>query len=151
MSGPTRASDVVEQNTTHAAISGGIAVVCLILGVVFFSYGAVPLAIVLFVISAGCGVFAGIRLFQNSQVPIERVACPYCQHVNALTGAPQGDFTCQKCLRRVPVENGVVMPVYKVPCEHCQTPNFFSRRTIKLICEECGKEVNLDSIRSMIQ
>ena len=95
--------------------------------------------------------FAGYRVIQNKQIPIEKLACPYCQFSNSLTAKPEKDTMCRSCGRMIPIENGVILPTYHIACEHCQKQNYFSRRTIKLICEECGKEVNLDQVRNLIQ
>lgn len=151
MPNPTHASDIVETNTSQAVMAGGVAVLCLILGGLFVYYGTLAIAgWLLIAIAVGCIVFAIVRLVQNKQVPITRMGCPYCQFQNSLTEKPEKDFMCRSCGRLVPIENGIVMPIYRVNCEHCTKENFFSKRTIKLICEDCGKEVNIDSLRSML-
>ncbi len=152
MTQPSRASDVVEQNTSQALFAGIGAVVLLSLGAVLISYGALAIAGWLLVtIGLGLLFFALYRLFQNKQIPIEKLECPYCKFSNSLTATPEKDIMCRSCQRMIPIDAGVVLPTYRIPCEHCTKENFFSRRTIKLICEECGKEINLDSVRNLIQ
>ncbi|MCC6687113.1 MAG: hypothetical protein IT205_09005 [Fimbriimonadaceae bacterium] len=152
MDQPTRADDVVEQNTSQAVIAGVLAALCLILGIVFIAYGSLSLAgWVLVTIGLALTVFAAFRLIQNKQIPIEKLGCPYCQFQNTLTAKPEKDIMCRSCGRMIPIENGVILPTYHIKCKECGKDNFFSRRTIKLICEDCGKEVNLDNVRNMIQ
>lgn len=149
---PTRASDVVEQNTSQAVIAGIIAVICFILGGVFVAYGSLAAAgWLLIVIGTLLAIFVVVRLIQNKQVPIEKLSCPYCQFQNSLTGKAEKDIMCRSCGRMIPIENGVILRTYHAKCESCGKENFFSKRTIKLICEECGKEINLDSLRNLIQ
>ena len=152
MTQPARADDVVEQNTSQAVMAGIGALICLILGAVFIAYGSMAiLGYVLALIGLGLLGFALYRVAQNKQIPIEKLICPYCKFSNSLTGTPEKDIMCRSCTRMIPIENGVILPTYHIPCEHCNKENFFSRRTIKLICEECGKEINLDKLRHLIQ
>ena len=152
MDQPTRADDVVEQNTSQAVIAGVVALICLILGGVFISYGSLAIAGWLLVgIGTALVIFAVVKLVQNKQIPVEKLGCPYCQFQNTLTSKPEKDIMCRSCGRMVPIENGVILPTYHIKCESCAKENFFSRRTIKLICEECGKEINLDNVRQLIQ
>ncbi len=151
MSEPSRATDIVEQNTSQALMAGIVAIICLILGIVFVAYGTLAIAGYLLIgIAVGCLGFAVVRIVQNKQIPVEKLTCPYCQFSNALTGKPEKDVMCRSCQRMIPIENGIVLPTYRIKCEHCQTENFFSKRSLKLICEDCGKEINLDSVRQML-
>ncbi|MBN8691131.1 MAG: hypothetical protein J0L72_10145 [Armatimonadetes bacterium] len=153
MSDIKRASDLIEINMQQAAMAGGGAVLCLLIGVPMVAYQSslMILGWLLIGFATIAIVFAIIKMVASKSIPVERVQCPYCQQLNALTGKPTSEFTCMHCLRLVPFENGLMLPVYKVNCESCQKQNFFSKKTIKLICEDCGKEINLDSIRNLVQ
>ncbi len=110
----------------------------------------IGLAIVLLVAGLGLLGYAGYNLNEIKKVHVEKVACPYCKHVNKLTETPDKDFTCQACYRLIPIENGKPIPVMQVRCGFCNSLNYYSAKNEVLLCEECNREVpiSLDDDRA---
>jgi ribosomal protein L7/L12 len=50
------------------------------------------------------------------------------------------DFTCEHCLKRVPIENGRVLEVIAVKCPHCGSMEQVSVKAVAAICEQCQRE-----------
>jgi len=104
-----------------------------------FSFLAYPLFLVALVLFA----IALKRAFATTKLPSYQVSCPYCGHETEFTDAPQDDFVCDGCSRRVPVREGRVLEVTGVRCGYCGALNYMSDKTEVLICEECDREIPL--------
>ena len=115
-----RSSDIVEQYSAKALGAGIGGLVALGAGIVLFVGGAGPsmvgLASVLALAGVGLIGFAISCMVKAKQVGGVGVVCCYCQYKNMLTEAPTKDFTCQRCNRLVPIENGQVLEISQVRC-----------------------------------
>lgn len=148
MSKVERSSDLQERYGAvllTCAILGGIAFVIGLLMVIYNSMFFV-LAWMLLVGGLLAEITALMMLLKirqtgQSSVP---VICPFCDYRNLLLAAPTADFTCQSCARSVPIDDyGDVMPVEQVRCSYCNALNFYSAKSVGLLCEECGREIPL--------
>jgi ribosomal protein S27E len=78
--------------------------------------------------------------YKTTKVPAYPVECPYCHKATVLVAPPQMDFTCEHCLKRVPIENGRVLEVIAVKCPHCGSMEQVSVKAAAAICEQCQRE-----------
>jgi DNA-directed RNA polymerase subunit RPC12/RpoP len=141
-----------EESVAQATIGGIVGLIFAILAGVVFAYsgGSAPFVWVSAVIAAGCIGFAIYKFIQLSNIETTPAPCSYCKRINTLVGGIEKDFVCQHCNRLVPVQDGKIMPVLPIECEHCNAKNFFSMRSIKLICDACGRDIKLENIRDNI-
>jgi hypothetical protein len=140
-----RASDVKEQLATRATLTIAPGVVLLGLGALMLVYRndwLIGLAIVLAVVGVGLIGYGGYVLSEMRKITHFGVACPFCKYENDLTEKPVGDLTCRSCARLIPIgPDGKALNVYEVRCGFCNELNFYTDKSVGLICEECGREI----------
>jgi len=145
-----RVSDVIELISETALTYGFGGVVCLALSGYFFYYArsssmTMPLATVLLVIGLGLTGFAIKQALRIREVEKFNVHCPYCNEDNAITTAPEDDFTCAHCHRLIPIVDGKPLPVSQVRCGYCNELNYYSDKTDVLLCEACNHEIPIST------
>lgn len=141
---PQRSSDLVETLMARAFGVGGLAVVALFAGAVMFAYrgdSGLPLAIVLLSIGVLLFGYAGFCVIKSRKVGAYKMVCPMCRAINGFESAPMEDVICRECHRRIPVENGRILPLQQISCGACNESNWYSDRTKSLLCESCGREI----------
>jgi uncharacterized protein YbaR (Trm112 family) len=69
------------------------------------------------------------------------IACPYCNSKISLVSAPDRDVSCRSCLRMIPILDGKPIKVTQVRCGYCNALNYYSDKTVALLCEECNHEI----------
>jgi len=142
---PIKRSEAVEKEYTQAVIYGIVGLVSAGLTFLFWRYGGM-----FYSFSWGFGLawlgswaYAGWSYYKTRQIPSYPVECPFCKKTTEFTAQPQSDFTCDHCLRRVPIENGRVLDVIAVKCPHCGSTEQVSTRATVVICEQCQREFPL--------
>ncbi|GBC92792.1 hypothetical protein HRbin15_01269 [bacterium HR15] len=145
MEEPIKRSDAVEKEYTQAVIYGIVGLVALLLTWLFWRYGGMfhSFSWGFGLIWLGAWAYAGWSLYKTRDIPAYPVSCPYCQKENVFTAPLQSDFTCDHCLRRVPVENGRVLEVIAVRCPHCGATEQVSSKATVAICEHCQREFSV--------
>ena len=141
---PQRSSDLVETFMARAFGAGGLAVLFLGGGAVMFAYrgdSGLPLAVVLLAIGFGLLAYAAFCVAQSRRVGAYKLECPMCHASNGFESAPTEDVICNACHRRIPVENGRILPLQTVSCGACGESNWYSDHTKSLLCESCGREI----------
>jgi hypothetical protein len=146
MSHVERSSDVVEIESTTGVIYGGCGLGLLALGGLLWYYnkdgGAlIYLSYLLLLGGLGSVSYAVWAVLQIRKVQHFTYACPYCKAKNHLAQEPAADFTCIECHRMIPVQDHKVLNVYRVNCGYCREPNYYSDKTIVLLCENCNHEI----------
>lgn len=146
MSTVERSTDKVEQRSEVAVIYGFCGLALIGLGALLYVYNKkggvlLPLSFVLMLMGIGLAGYAIYQALQIRKVEHFDYECPYCKAKNMLSAAASADFTCIDCHRLVPVENGVILKVYRVNCGFCREPNWYSDKTIVLLCEHCNHEI----------
>ena len=141
-----RSTDLVEERSETAVIWGGGALALFVIGGIFWYFqrdgGAlIYFGMLLCLMGAGCGGYAVYSLMQIRKVPHFDYGCPYCKANNRLAAEPEADFTCVECHRLIPVHDRKVLPVHRVVCGYCREPNYYSDKTIVLLCESCNHEI----------
>jgi hypothetical protein len=142
---PIRRSDVIESIGEKSLTYGVGGIFGLALGGLLYYYRGdgylIGLAWLLLLAGGGLFVLAVYAASRAPKVESHDVQCPYCSTVNVLTEPPMSDFTCTSCHRVIPVEDGVVLPVFQVRCGYCNELNFYSQKNQVLICEKCDHEI----------
>lgn len=140
-----RSSDVVEAHSERAVMAGIGGAIVLALGLVLFIYrgsGTFTVLSVMLLTGGAAAIFYAIYcVLQTRKVTHYEVVCPYCSSkVNLLT-APDRDVSCRSCLRMIPIVDGKPIKVTQVRCGYCNSLNYYSDKTIGLLCEECNHEI----------
>lgn len=150
MSTPEKRSHAVETHWEHAVTWGVLGLLSLLVGLFFVRYGYDWLGVNFTSLSfpflaAGPLLlgYAGYRIWASRKEPVFTSQCPYCSTYIEFTSAPEEDFVCDSCNRRVPVQNGKVLEVTGVRCGYCGALNYMSDKTEVLICEQCDREIPL--------
>ncbi|HTQ10372.1 MAG TPA: hypothetical protein VMI31_09900 [Fimbriimonadaceae bacterium] len=142
-----RRSDVVEEHSENVVRYGGGGLLLFLVALVlwFFNYnyqGSLLLfSYVLGVISLALMGYGAKRALDIRKVQAFSYSCPYCKAKNRLSAEPETDFTCIECHRLIPVLDKQVLPVQRVLCGYCREPNYYSDKTIVLLCESCNHEI----------
>ena len=140
-----RSSDVVEGHSERAVIAGISGIVAFAIGLVLFIFRGdgmlIGLALVLLPAGVAGIVYAIYCLLQVRKVTSYDIVCPYCNTKVSLLTAPDRDVSCRNCLRMIPIENGKPIRVTQVRCGYCNALNYYSDKTIALLCEECNHEI----------
>lgn len=153
MAAPSRRSDVVAQDLTQVffGVAGGC--VGVILGLLAFRY--VPTYMVVgavFMIAGAVGfAVAAFKFYQTTQVPSFTLTCPYCARSQVFTAPPMDDVSCGDCNRLIHLEDGRILPVVEIDCPHCHAVNYYSKKTRRLFCESCSKEIPLPQLATASQ
>lgn len=140
-----RSSDVIEGHSERAVMAGIAGIVLLAIGLVLFMFRGDGMFTILSIMLMTGGVaalgYAAYCGMQVRKVSTYDIVCPYCgSHVN-LVSAPDRDVSCRSCLRMIPIENGKPIKVTQVRCGYCNALNYYSDKTIALLCEECNHEI----------
>lgn len=150
MATPEKRSTVVEVHWEHAITWGVLGIISLLVGLFFVRYGynwlGADLTSFSFPFLAAAPLLIGYavyRIWASRKEPVYTAECPYCNHYIEFTSAPENDFVCDSCNRRVPVQNGKVLEVTGVRCGYCGALNYMSDKTEVLICEQCDREIPL--------
>lgn len=142
---PERSSDVIEIHAEKAFAFGLGGLLSLSLAALLYHYRGDGMLVGLALVLACFGAYAVVRSIywatQIRKVTRVEVDCPYCQHKNMLTEAPEKDFTCLECKRLIPIIDGRILSVSQVKCNYCGEQNYYSDKTILLICEKCDHEI----------
>jgi len=140
-----RSSDVVETHSEHAVMAGISGLIALALGIILYIFRGdgllVGLAWVLLLGGAGAVIYAIYCAMQVRKVTTYEIVCPYCSAKVNLLAPPDRDVSCRSCLRMIPIENGKPIKVTQVRCGYCNALNYYSEKTIGLLCEECNHEI----------
>jgi len=140
-----RRSDVVETHSEHAVMAGIGGLIALAIGIVLYIFRGdgmlLGLAWVLLLGGAGAIAYAIYSAMQVRGVSSYDIVCPYCNAKVSLLAAPERDVSCRTCLRMIPIENGKPIKVTQVRCGYCNALNYYSEKTIGLLCEECNHEI----------
>lgn len=154
MPAPEKRTHAVEIHWEAAVTWAVIGLVSLVLGTIIFVYGT-NIRIVktsldfssfgwpLLALAPLAFLYAGYRVLVSRREPSYISTCPYCDAEIELTAAPEDDFSCDSCHRRVPVLDGRVLEVHGVSCGYCGHANYMSEKTLVLICENCDREIPL--------
>lgn len=122
---------------------GGIIV--LALGLILFIFRGdgmlIGLAMVLLIGGGAALVYAIYCALQVRKVTSYDVVCPYCGSKVSLLTAPDRDVSCRSCLRMIPIVDGKPIKVTQVRCGYCNALNYYSDKTVALLCEECNHEI----------
>ena len=141
---PQRSSDVVETYVARALGIGALALVVLGAGAVMYFYRGdmgLALAVVLLVIGSLLLAYALFCLAKTRAVSAFTLVCPMCGAKNGFEEFPKQDVTCAECHRKIPIENGAILPLKQISCGACQEANWYSDHTKTLLCESCGREI----------
>ena len=140
-----RSSDVVESHSERAVMAGIGGIIVLALGVVLFIFRGdgmlIGLALVLLAGGAAAITYAIYCALQIRKVSSYDIVCPYCSSKVSLVSAPDRDVSCRSCLRMIPIVDGKPIHVTQVRCGYCNALNYYSDKTIALLCEECNHEI----------
>ena len=140
-----RSSNVVETYSERAIVAGICGVVVFLIGLVLYIFRGdgmfVSLAILLMA-GGACGfLYAVYTGLQVRKVTSFDVVCPYCETSNAMVADPSEDFACINCHRLIPIQGGKALHVSQVRCGYCNELNYFSDKTLVLLCESCNREI----------
>ncbi|OJU63518.1 MAG: hypothetical protein BGO01_12035 [Armatimonadetes bacterium 55-13] len=89
----------------------------------------------------GAVIYAAVCIAQARKVTCFKIECPYCHSAVSLLTAPDRDVSCRSCLRMIPIVDGKPIAVTQVRCGYCNALNYYSDKTIVLLCEECNHEI----------
>lgn len=144
---PQRSSDLVETYMARAFGAGGLAVVVLGAGAVMFVFrgdSGLPLAIVLLAIGFCLLAYAVFCAVASRRVGSFKLECPMCRASNGFEAMPMDDVVCRGCHRKIPIENGKLLPLKQISCGACHESNWYSDHTKILLCEACGREIAIN-------
>lgn len=146
MSSVERSSDKVEERSEAGLMWGGGGLLLLGFGVLLWWFNREGGSLLLFswiciLGGLGCTGYGGWELWQIRKVQHFAYICPYCKAKNRLAAEPDVDFTCVECHRLIPVQDRKVLNVSRVLCGYCKEPNWYSDKTIVLLCENCNHEI----------
>lgn len=138
-----RSSDVIEVHGEHALVAAIGGVVALLLGALFIYYKGMLMILGYLLAVGGIGgiAYAIYCYSQIKKVPVSHISCPYCHAKNTFVDVPKDDETCTECHRLMPIINGRVLRVSQVRCGFCGTLNYYSEKSVGLICEQCDREI----------
>ncbi len=144
MSSVQRRSDVVEVHGEHLLEFGIGAAVGLLLGGLLTYYGGSLKYLGILILLAGIGA-AGYAIYCFVQIkkvpPGYVVACPYCHGKNAYMEQPTRDVSCSHCHRMIAIVGGRLLQVNQVRCGFCNALNYYSEKSVGLLCESCDREI----------
>jgi len=125
-----------------AGIGGAILV---LLGLVLWMFRGDGTFTILSIMLMSGGVaalaYAGYCTYLAKHVSSLDIICPYCESKVSLCDVPDRDVSCRNCLRMIPIVDGKPIRVTKVRCGYCNALNYYSDKSIGLLCEECNHEI----------
>ncbi|MBS1706413.1 MAG: hypothetical protein JST40_11090 [Armatimonadetes bacterium] len=144
MSQVQRRSDVVETYSVLMLQYGIGGVVAVLLGGLMVYYRGMLMYLGILLLLAGLAAL-GYAIFCYNECrkvpPGTVISCPYCHAKNTYTDTPADDQTCTECHRLMPIVEGRVLRVSQVRCGFCNTLNYYSEKSVGLICESCDREI----------
>ena len=143
-----RSSNLREERMQKALMALIPGVILILLAVVLFMYASGwTLGLRWIILLAGVVATAfGIKnLLDMKKIEVHKVTCPFCEGSNSFTEEPMSDVRCNKCNRQIPIVDGRVLKVWQVRCGFCNTLNYYSEKSIGLICEECDREIPIST------
>ncbi len=99
------------------------------------------LAVLLMAGGTAALAYAVYSVYLARKVTSFNIVCPYCDSKVSLLAEPDRDVSCRNCLRMIPVVDGKAISVTQVRCGYCNALNYYSEKTIGLLCEECNHEI----------
>ncbi len=144
MSRVERSSDLIEQHGEHVLEFGVGGLVALVLGGLMIYYQGLLLYLGVLLVLGGVAAigYAGREYSELKKVPVgATISCPYCHAKNIFAAVPEDDETCRECHRLMPIVQGTVLKVAQVRCGFCNTLNYYSEKSVGLICESCDREI----------
>jgi len=147
MDHPKRTSDVVEERGGAAILYGAGGLFALLFGAVLIYYqgSLVYLGWLLALGGVASLVYAVMCYRTIKEVGHALITCPYCHAKNEFMDVPEDDETCRECHRLMPIVRGVVLKVSQVRCGFCNALNYYSEKSVGLICEQCDREIPIAS------
>ncbi len=145
MARPERSSDVIEKHSAVALSCVICGLIALGLGIGVFLPMWRELAWLLIIVGAGSLGYGIYRFTLVRKVPATRQECPYCHVTNILTEPPQKDYPCVACHRLIHVVDEQPLPVSQVRCGFCNHLNYYTSKSVGLICEECDREIPIST------
>lgn len=140
-----RSSDVVEAHSERAVMAGIGGAILLVIGLILFLFrgdGMFTILSVMLLTGGAAAVFYAVYCgMQTRKVTHFEMICPYCSSKIDLMSAPDHDVSCRSCLRMIPIVDGKPIKVTQVRCGYCNALNYYSEKTIGLLCEECNHEI----------
>ncbi|MBC8065006.1 MAG: hypothetical protein H7Y17_09265 [Chlorobia bacterium] len=140
-----RSSDVVESHSERVVMAGISGAILIAIGIVLFLFRGegtfTILSIMLLSGGAAAILYAGYCAMQVRKVASFEIVCPYCSSKVNLVAAPDRDVSCRSCLRMIPIIDGKPIKVTQVRCGYCNALNYYSDKTVALLCEECNHEI----------
>lgn len=140
-----RSSDVVEGHSERAVMAGIGGAILMAIGLVLFMFRGdgmfTILAVMLLTGGAVAIIYAIYCIAQTRKVSQFDIVCPYCSSKVSLVAAPDRDVSCRSCLRMIPILDGKPIKVTQVRCGYCNALNYYSDKTVALLCEECNHEI----------
>jgi len=138
----SRSSDIAEGYGEKALIAGIGGLVAVVVGAMLLKYQTLPhlawMLIVPGIAAIGYGAYWGYRI---KSIDHAQVICPYCRARNDFVTMPDSDERCQDCHRMMPIVNSIVLRVEQVRCGYCGHLNFYSEKSVGLLCEECDHDI----------
>jgi len=146
-----RSSDIVEQHSENVFYYGIGGVALFLFGLMLWYFNKplpnqeggslLLLSYLLMLFSLPLMGYGIKRALEIRKVEHYDYACPYCKARNRLGMEPEADFTCLECHRLIPVLDKKVLPVFRVLCGYCNEANYYSDKTLVLLCENCNHEI----------
>lgn len=138
-----RASSIKEQYMTRGLFTVIPSAILIGLGAMFMYYNPIWTALGWVMIGIGLIILGyGITQFVKAgRVSSVEVRCPFCGNSNSFTEHPYDPVRCEGCQRQIPIVEGQVLRVAEVRCGYCNAINFYSERSIGLLCEQCEREI----------
>jgi hypothetical protein len=140
-----RSSDVVEGHAEKAVMAGIAGAIVLAIGLILFIFqgeGTFKILSIMLLVGGGASIIYAIYAgLQTRKVSSYEIVCPYCSSKVSLLSAPDRDVSCRSCLRMIPIVDGKPIRVTQVRCGFCNALNYYSDKTIALLCEECNHEI----------
>jgi ribosomal protein L7/L12 len=138
-----RSSDVVEDKGANAILIAIVGAVLLLIGGLLLYYESMFRMLGWLFLLAGVACIGYMFMVMRSvkQVGASDIICPFCHAKNVFTDVPRTDQTCSECHRAMPIIDGKVLKVSQVRCGFCNTLNYYSEKSVGLICEDCDREI----------
>lgn len=138
-----RASSIKEQFVTRGLFTVIPSIILIGLGAMFMFYNPIwtILGWVMIAIGAGIGIYGLSQFIKAAKVSSVSIRCPFCGNANSFTEHPYEPVRCEGCQRQIPIFEGQVLRVAEVRCGYCNAINFYSERSVGLLCEQCEREI----------
>lgn len=138
-----RASSIKEQYMTRGLFTVIPSVLLIGFGAMFMYYNPLWTALgwVMIGIGAIIGGYGVMQFVKAGRVSSVQIRCPFCGNANSFVEHPYDPVRCEGCQRQIPIVEGQVLRVAEVRCGFCNAINFYSEKSIGLLCEQCEREI----------